>query len=102
MRVVLFFDLPVKTKRDRKVYTTFRKYLIEHGYYMLQYSVYSKIMNNRDASKQHIENIKKNTPQKGNIRIMLLTEKQFANMIIVVGGKSFQEQVQTIEPFMIF
>ena len=101
MRIIVFFDLPVKTKKDRKVYTTFRKYLIEQGYMMLQYSVYCKLSNNRDASKQHIDNVKRNTPQKGHVRIMLLTEKQFSNMIIVIGGKSFQEHMITIEPLMI-
>lgn len=101
MRIIVFFDLPVKTKKDRKVYASFRKYLIEQGYMMLQFSVYCKLSNNRDASKQHIDHVKRNTPQKGHVRIMLLTEKQFSNMIIVIGGKSFQEHTITIEPLMI-
>ena len=39
MRVMVFFDLPVKTKKDRKAYTDFRKFLIKDGFIMVQYSV---------------------------------------------------------------
>ena len=31
MRLVLFFDLPMKTKKEVKIYTHFRKYLIKNG-----------------------------------------------------------------------
>ena len=47
MRLMLFFDLPVKTKKERRVYANFRKYLISKGYMMIQYSVYVKIFANK-------------------------------------------------------
>lgn len=37
MRLVLFFDLPMKTKKEVKIYTHFRKYLIKNGYMMMQF-----------------------------------------------------------------
>ena len=40
MRLILFFDLPVVSKEDRRIYATFRKYLIKNGYIMMQTSVY--------------------------------------------------------------
>ena len=58
MRLVLFFDLPVKTKEDRRNYARFRKYLIQNGYLMMQYSVYCKIFANRDAAIKHIATFK--------------------------------------------
>ena len=100
MRLLVFFDLPVKTKKQRKKYTDFRRFLISKGYLMLQYSIYSKILNNRDSAVDHIKIVKKNVPQEGHIRIMMLTEKQYARMEIIVGGKSKQEDVTTIEPFI--
>lgn len=100
MRLIVFFDLPVKTKREVKIYTRFRKLLISNGYMMLQYSVYSKILANRDASKQQINFIKKNCPQKGHVRMMLLTEKQYSRMEIVIGGKSRTEEKITLDPFI--
>jgi CRISPR-associated protein Cas2 len=43
MRILVFFDLPVVSKEDRKVYGQFRKFLIQDGYDMLQFSVYCRI-----------------------------------------------------------
>lgn len=101
MRLILFFDLPMKTKKDRKVYTQFRKYLISKGYLMLQYSVYSKIFANRDSVMNHKSVLKKECPKKGQIRILMLTEKQYSKMEVILGGKSKQENVITIDPFIL-
>lgn len=35
MRVIVFFDLPTKTKKDRREYTRFRKYLVKGGFVMM-------------------------------------------------------------------
>jgi hypothetical protein len=32
MRLIVFFDLPTKTKYDKKVYTVFRRYLLKDGF----------------------------------------------------------------------
>ena len=100
MRLLLFFDLPVTTKAERKIYTTFRKMLLKKGYMMLQFSVYAKIFSNRDSVIQHIEQLRKNVPQEGEIRIMMVTEKQYSKMEIILGGKSNVENIITINPFI--
>ncbi len=97
MRLMLFFDLPVKTKKDRRAYANFRKDLIRKGYMMIQYSVYVKIFANRDSATNHIKILKRDLPKKGQIRIMLVTEKQYAKMEIILGGISMQEQRLTSE-----
>ena len=101
MRLILFFDLPMVTNSDKKTYTSFRKYLIKNGYMMIQFSVYCKIFNNRDATTNHINILRKNIPSKGYIRLMLVTEKQYNNSIIVIGGKSNQEKILTIDPLIL-
>lgn len=101
MRLILMFDLPVKTKKDRKRYAQFRKYLISKGYLMLQFSVYAKIFANRDASIDHIQMIKKNIPKEGQIRIIMLTEKQYSRMEVILGGISRKESLITEDPFML-
>ena len=53
MRMLVFFDLPVATKADRKAYAQFRKFLVNDGYDMLQFSVYGRIVANRDAEEKH-------------------------------------------------
>lgn len=100
MRLLLFFDLPMITKSDRKIYSDFRKYLIKNGYIMIQFSVYSRIFNNRDSAIRHVNILYKNVPTKGYIRLMLVTEKQYNNSIIIIGGKTNQERIITIDPFV--
>ncbi len=102
MRIIVFFDLPVKTNKDKKIYRKFRKFLLETGHQMIQYSVYTKIVNTREAATNHLVSVEKNAPAEGNVRLMTLTEKQYANMKIIVGGKSFQEDTITVDPFIKF
>lgn len=101
MRIILFFDLPMITEDDKRIYTRFRKELVRNGYMMLQFSVYSKICTNREAAVNNILKIKKNVPEKGSIRILLVTEKQYSKMEIILGGKSKIENIITIDPLII-
>ena len=50
MRVLIFFDLPVKTVAERKAYATFRKNLLREGFIMVQESVYSRIATTRESA----------------------------------------------------
>ena len=43
MRVIVMFDLPVKSSADIREYNHFRKYLIKTGFIMMQESVYCKL-----------------------------------------------------------
>lgn len=101
MRLIVFFDLPMNSKKERKIYHDFHKWLIKNGYIMMQYSIYTKIFNNRDACVNHIPIIKRNVPKQGQIRLMMITEKQYTNIEIIVGGASNQEQKSTTDPFVI-
>lgn len=85
MRVIVFFDLPTITKKDRREYTHFRKYLIKNGFMMMQESVYSKIALNQNTANGICENIKKIKPPEGLVQILTVTEKQFSKMEIIVG-----------------
>lgn len=100
MRLLLFFDLPVKTKTDRRNYTRFRKYLIESGYLMMQFSVYCKIFANRDAAVKHVNILQKNLPPSGQIRILLVTEKQYSKIEVILGGKSKREEIVNSDSFI--
>lgn len=101
MRTLVFFDLPVETKKERKLYALFRKWLVKNGYTMLQYSVYAKIFNNRDAATKHVGQLRKNVPPVGSIRVMMVTEKQYARMEVIIGGRSKQETLVTTDPLLI-
>lgn len=100
MRLILFFDLPMTTKEEIKIYTRFRKHLIQNGYIMMQFSVYCKIFANREAAVKHIDTLKKEMPQKGQLRLLLVTEKQYSKIEIIVGGKSLQEKIVNADSFI--
>ena len=91
MRVIVFFDLPVSTKTKRKEYAKFRKNLINTGFSMLQFSVYVRTVRNNDDAQKYVRRIKTFVPPEGSVRIMVVTEKQFDSMEIVVGEKTKEE-----------
>lgn len=86
MRTIVFFDLPVLKSADRKNYRKFRKYLIKEGFIMLQNSVYSKICLNSQQADLLVQRIKHNSPKKGIIQILNLTEKQYSQIEYIIGN----------------
>lgn len=95
------FDLPVITEKEIKVATKFRNFLLDDGYIMMQYSVYSRICKNNDDLNKHITRIKLNAPITGNIRLLQVTENQYNNMILFCGNKKTEEDI-SIENLLIF
>lgn len=85
MRLLLMFDMPTQTSEERKSYRKFRNFLINEGFIMHQFSVYSKILLNNTASNAMIKRLEKNNPQKGHISVLTVTEKQFSRMIYLSG-----------------
>ena len=92
MRMMVFFDLPVVTKAERRAYTVFRRFLLNDGYDMIQYSVYGRILNGSDAEEKHMKRLLANLPPEGSVRVLTVTEKQFASTKILVGLPLFQEK----------
>jgi CRISPR-associated protein Cas2 len=93
MWMFIFFDLPTLTSAQRKEHTTFRKKLEKMGFMRAQLSVYMyhfASMDSAEAQKQRIKNI---FPPQGHIRILLVTDKQFAKMeVFHCTKKMFTEQ----------
>ena len=87
MRMLLMFDMPTETVDERKAYRKFRKFLINEGFIMHQFSVYSKLLLNNSASNAMLDRLKANKPKKGNITLLTVTEKQFARMIYLNGQR---------------
>lgn len=88
MRIIVFFDLPTLTAKDKKEYRNFRKHLIKSGFLMMQESVYCKLVQNTTAADAMIDNLKKNKPDKGLVQLLKVTEKQYTKMEFVVGKTS--------------
>ena len=85
MWVFVFFDLPVLTKAERRSATRFRNFLLKDGYMMIQFSVYARICNGQDRTDKHLERIRANLPEKGSVRALQITDKQYGRMQTLVG-----------------
>ncbi|MCL2189876.1 MAG: CRISPR-associated endonuclease Cas2 [Defluviitaleaceae bacterium] len=86
MRILVFFDLPVKTKPERRVATQFRNFLLKDGYHMLQFSIYARTCNGTDAVEKHKTRLYNSLPDNGSIRMLVITEKQYQSIEILVGN----------------
>lgn len=85
MWVMTMFDLPVDTKKARKAYAQFRKFLIADGFNMLQFSVYGRHCPSEENANVHIQRVSSQVPPDGEVRILTLTDKQFERMRIFWG-----------------
>lgn len=88
MWVFVHFDLPTESKTDKKNYTKFRKYLIQDGFNMIQYSIYARHCSSRENAEVHKNRVKKHLPPHGNIIIFEITDAQFGRMEFYNGVKS--------------
>ena len=102
MRILVFFDLPVKTKQERRRATQFRNFLIKDGYYMVQFSVYARVCNGNDMVELHKNRLRMNIPNEGSIRVLVITEKQYENLEILLGKKSKYERPVEFETLSLF
>lgn len=102
MRLLVFFDLPVTSRTHRRNYTLFRRFLLNDGYDMLQWSVYGRILNGLDAEQKHMKRLLANLPPEGSVRVLTVTERQFAGMKLLVGLPLFQEKAVSSAQIALF
>ena len=87
MWVLVLFDLPTETKKDKKAYTDFRKNLQKDGYTMFQFSIYVRHCASSENATVHINRVKSFLPEYGQVGIMCITDKQFAAIELFYGKK---------------
>jgi CRISPR-associated protein Cas2 len=102
MRLLVLFDLPTVTRAARRAYTVFRRFLLNDGYDMIQFSVYGRILNGNDAEQKHLKRLVDNLPPEGSVRCLTVTEKQFASMRLLVGLPLFQEKAVKANQLLLF
>ena len=87
MWVLVLFDLPAETKKDRKIYSEFRKKLLRDGFTMFQFSIYVRHCASKENADVHIRRVKTFLPDFGKIGIMCITDKQFGEIELFYGKK---------------
>lgn len=92
MWVLVFYDLPTETKKERKVAGDFRKKILADGFAMFQFSLYLRHCASMENAQVHVKRVKKILPEKGKVGIMTVTDKQFGMMEIFHGQKQAKHE----------
>lgn len=57
MWVLVLFDLPTETKKDKKAYVDFKKNLQKDGFTMFQFSIYVRHCASSENAEAHIKEL---------------------------------------------
>lgn len=82
MWLMVLYDLPTETKKQRKAAAKFRKDLLGAGFYMFQFSSYVRHNPSKEAAEVQRQKIKKILPEEGLVGIIEITDKQFEKIEI--------------------
>jgi len=85
MWVMVLFDLPTETKKERSTASKFRKILLDNGFVMFQFSIYMRFCQSMENAEVHTQRVKGILPEKGKVAIFAITDKQFGRMEIYHG-----------------
>ena len=101
MWVLVFFDLPTETKKDRRAATRFRKNLLDDGFTMFQFSIYMRFSASRENAEVHTKRVKKSLPEFGKVGVLQITDKQFGMIELFQGQKltALEKPAQQLELF---
>ena len=102
MRIILLYDLPTVEEKDKKEYTKFHKKMIDLGFHMLQYSVYVKVLQNETNYKQIISRLNNIVPNKGQIILFKVTEKQYQDIYYLKGEQNKYDSIVGGNELVIF
>ena len=87
MWLLVLFDLPTETKKDKKAYALFRKNLIRDGFTMFQFSIYIRHCASMENAEVHKKRVKSFLPDLGKVGIICITDKQFGNIELFYGSR---------------
>ncbi len=73
-------------------YTAYRKRLVALGYSLVQPEVYIRAVPSRKTAARCLRDLEEHVPTTGSIRAFCMTERQFAGVRYLVGGRDYQEE----------
>jgi CRISPR-associated protein Cas2 len=94
--LVVAFDLPVGTKAQRKRATDFRKFLIDDGYQMIQFSVYARPCVTFARQQTHLDRLKGNLPPEGSVRAIFVTRSQWERSCVIQGSPASETEAEDL------
>ena len=90
MWLFAMFDLPVKTRRDKRNYVRFRNLLLDAGFCQMQFSVYARVCPTEEAAETYARRVRDQVPANGHVRLLAVTDRQFGKMEVYFGKKRLE------------
>jgi CRISPR-associated protein Cas2 len=94
--LIVAFDLPVGTKKQRKAATDFRGFLIDDGYQMVQFSVYARACVSFARQETHLERLKRHLPPEGSVRAIFVTRAQWERSHVIQGSPASEMEAEEL------
>jgi CRISPR-associated protein Cas2 len=102
MWLLVFFDLPVETKRQKKLASGFRKKLLKDGFNMMQYSVYMRHCASHQHAEKHTKRVKSMIPPYGLVQVLRITDKQYGDILNYWSGQISTPQSPRVSQLELF
>lgn len=89
MWILVMFDLPTDTKRQRKAAGDFRNFLLDEGFERSQFSIYARFINGKEAFETRIRRIERALPAYGDVQILLAvrTLKDRGSIVVIMAHR---------------
>lgn len=92
MRILVMLD-PTNKRGTKKAYTQLRNVLYSDGYLRIGTVLFMRITSSRKATEKHMKRLAEYAPNTGTVRILRLTEKQYAGIWYLTGQPDLQEDI---------
>jgi CRISPR-associated protein Cas2 len=99
--LIVLFDLPVKTRADKFNYRSFHHGLLKDGFNRIQFSVYTRFCPSIENMEVHESRVKAQIPPEGEVRMLVITDKQYERMRIF-RGKRKQKPEKSLPQLLLF
>ena len=87
MWMMVLFDLPVLTRKERRDAAKFREFLLDQGFEMCQLSVYMRFCAGKEQAQVHTRRVQSALPPSGNVQIIYFTDKQYESIVNFDGTR---------------
>lgn len=101
MWIMVLFDLRVGTKKERKAATGFRNFLLDEGFEMAQFSVYTRFTAGKEQAEAYTRRIQGRLPPSGKVHVLYFTDKQYENMKCF-RGQTAESDRKNPEQYVLF
>ena len=100
--MMVTFDLPMTSKKQRREATSFRNFLLNDGYLMIQFSVYARSCVSFARQQTHLRRLKEHLPPEGSIRAIFITRSQWERSFVIHGKPAEPETPEGVPDQMQF